>query len=458
MKTSLPHSVRNKSQAVHAAILDPTVCAGTRRVASLRDAERPTRRCDAERRNEGQPPLTGGFGLPPSAVGLPYAAFRLCLVLLLIPCLAAAARAQSSALPAALERPTNTRPEERAELRRELERHAQALEEQSAVVKIVAKLVGPSVVHIETDVPPDADAPDGRGRHLEEVGSGVIIERKDHYYVLTSRHVIRSAASTAIRIYLADGRLLHPKKVWEDPDTDVAVMAVSAPDLVAAPLGDSDRMEIGDFVLAVGSPFGLSNSITFGIISAKGRRDLRLNDATVRFQDFLQTDAAINPGNSGGPLVNLRGEIIGINDAIASRTGKNEGIGFAIPSNMFMIVGRQLIETGKVAHAFLGVNLNSKFGPAMASELGLPRPIGAHVTSVTPNSPAEAAKLQVGDVLLEFNHTPIENDAHLVNLVSLTPVGTTVPLLIFRDRKTMTVMVEVGDRSKFERPQPISGE
>ena len=131
-------------------------------------------------------------------------------------------------------------------------------------------------------------------------------------------------------------------------------------------------------------------------------------------------------------------------------TGINEGIGFAIPINMFMVVGRQLIETGKMTSAFLGVNLNSKFGPATAAELGLPRPIGAHVTSITPNSPAVAAKLQVGDVILEFNHTPVEDDAHLVNLVSLTPIGKTVPLLIFRDRKTMTVMVEVGDRSKFE--------
>ena len=227
-------------------------------------------------------------------------------------------------------------------------------------------------------------------------------------------------------------------------------MAVTAADLVAAPIGHSDRLEIGDFVLAVGSPFGLTNSVTFGIISAKGRRDLRLNEAVVKFQDFLQTDAAINPGNSGGPLVNLHGEVIGINTAIASKTGHNEGIGFAIPIDMFMFVGQQLIETGKVTRAFLGVNLNARFGPAMAAELGLPRPMGAHVTSVMPRSPAVAADLQAGDVILEFNHTPVEDDEHLVNLVSMTPVGKTVPLLVFRDRKAFTVMVEVGDRSKFE--------
>ena len=154
------------------------------------------------------------------------------------------------------------------------------------------------------------------------------------------------------------------------------MLAVSAPDLTAAPVGDSDRMQIGDFVLAVGSPFGLSHSVTFGIISAKGRRKLALGDAnTIRFQDFLQTDAAINPGNSGGPLVNLHGEVIGINTAIASDTGVNEGVGFSIPANMFMAVARQLIATGTVTRAFLGVNLDWKFGPAMAAELGLPRPV-----------------------------------------------------------------------------------
>jgi serine protease Do len=208
-------------------------------------------------------------------------------------------------------------------------------------------------------------------------------------------------------------------------------------------------MEIGDFVLSVGSPYGLSNSVSFGIISAKGRRDLRLGNATIPYQDFLQTDASINPGSSGGPLVNLRGEIIGVNSAIATKTGHDEGIGFAIPINLFMNVGNQLIETGKVARAFLGVKLNSRFGPAMAAELGLPRPIGAHVIGITPNSPAEAARLQVGDVILEFNHTAVEDDVHLVNLVSLTQIGKKVSLLVFRDRKPLTLTVEVNDRSKF---------
>jgi serine protease Do len=366
---------------------------------------------------------------------------------------AAFAQAPGPTLPASLERPAAAAAEERAELRRELRRNAEMLDAQATVVKIVAKLVGPAVVHVEADLPPDANSQRGRSRRVEEAGSGVIIELNDKQFVLTNRHVIRGTAPESIRIYLADGRRIHPMKdrVFEDEETDVAVMQISAPDIVTAPLGDSDRVQIGDFVLAMGSPFGLSHSVTFGIISAKGRRVLPLGEAKIRFKDFLQTDAAINPGNSGGPLVNLKGEIIGINTAIASNSGGNEGIGFAIPVNMFMIVARQLIETGKVKRGFLGITWNENFGPAMAAELGLPRPMGTRVTGVAPDSPAEAAKLQVGDVILEFDHTAIEDGAHLSNLVSLTEVGKTVPLVIFRNRKPMTVTVGVGDAANFNK-------
>jgi serine protease Do len=202
-------------------------------------------------------------------------------------------------------------------------------------------------------------------------------------------------------------------------------------------------------VLAVGSPFGLRHSVSFGIVSAKGRRDLRLGDANVPFQDFIQTDAAIHPGNSGGPLVNLRGEVIGINTAIASKTGHNEGVGFAIPSNMLMIVARQLIDKGKVTRAFLGVNLSSKFGPAAAAEAGLPTLMGAQINGITKGSPAEIAKLKVGDVIVEYNGVRVDDDAHLVNMVALTEIGAKAKLLVFRDKKTLALEIEVADRSKF---------
>ncbi len=351
-------------------------------------------------------------------------------------------------LPAALEHNGRLRPEERVELQHELNRCAKSLEAQAAVVRTVAKLIDPAVVHVEADVPPESSLEYGRGRQVEEAGSGVIIQRKADFYVLTNRHVIRDAKPSAIKIGLADGRLIHPTKVLEDTESDVAVLAVSALDLVPASLGDSDRLEIGDFVLAVGSPFGLSHSVTYGIISAKGRRDLKLSEK-LPFQDFLQTDAAINPGNSGGPLVNLRGEVIGINTAIASNSGGNEGIGFAIPINMFMVFARQLIDTGKVTRAFLGVRLDGGYDQSVAAKLGLPRPMGALVSGITPNSPAEGARLQKDDVILEFNHQPVEDDAHLTNLVSLTEVGKRVTLLVFRSRRPISVTVAVGERSKF---------
>ena len=351
--------------------------------------------------------------------------------------------------PTALDRAGPISAEKRAALKRTLEQNAPVLEAQAAVVKAVAKLVGPTVVHIEADVPQQT-LQYSHNRYTEESGSGVIIEWKGKYYVLTNRHVVREAPPDAIRITLADGRQLHPLRVLNDSEADVAVLAIESPDLIAAPLGDSDRMEIGDFVLAVGSPFGLNHSVTFGIISAKGRRSLQLGDVNLPFQDFLQTDAAINPGNSGGPLCNLRGEIIGINTAIASNSGGSEGIGFSIPINMFMSNGRQLIESGKVVRAFLGVSLDSKFGPAMAAELGLRGPMGARITAITKGSPAEAAQLRVGDVVLEINGTRVEDDAHLINLVSLIEVGKKVSLLVYRDGKTQVTSVQVGDRSRFE--------
>ena len=174
-------------------------------------------------------------------------------------------------------------------------------------------------------------------------------------YVLTNRHVIKHATLDNIHIRLASGQEVFPIRVWADLETDVAVMAVDSPNVVPARLGDSGNVEIGDFVLAVGSPFGLSHSVTYGIISAKGRRDLQLGVEGVRYQDFFQTDAAINPGNSGGPLLNLRGEVIGINTAIASSSGGNEGIGFTIPINIAMFVAKQLIDQGSVVRAMLGV-------------------------------------------------------------------------------------------------------
>jgi serine protease Do len=354
-----------------------------------------------------------------------------------------AALAQS-AIQAAVERRGPVSPEKRAKLYELLRSQAEILEAQAAVVKTVAKLIGPTVVHVEADVTPRAALQYGRGYQVEEAGSGVVIRLGNDHFVLTNRHVISGATNDKIDINLADGRLIHPKKVWHDAKTDVAVIAVDAPDLVAAPVGDSDTMEIGDFVLAVGSPFGLSYSATYGMISAKRRRGLKLGKSDVPLQSFIQTDTAINPGNSGGPLVNLRGEVIAINTAIASNSGGSEGIGFAIPINMFMNVARQLIEHGEVGRAYLGVTLDRDFGPNDAARLGLPLSLGAKISEVKPNSPAAAAKLLKGDIILQVGNVLIEDDGHLVDSIHLIEVGTEVSLVVFRDRRQLQVSVTVG--------------
>jgi serine protease Do len=341
-----------------------------------------------------------------------------------------------------------TAAESREQLYAELAADVEALERQGNIVKRVVQLVQPTVVHIEAKHQ-EGDERFAR-RTVEEAGSGIIIASGGKHYILTNRHVIKGSAAEAIKIKLADGRTVYPRKIWEDPETDVACLAVEVKGLVPARLGDSRLVDIGDFVLAVGSPFGLSHSVSYGIISAKGRRDLELGDDGVRYQDFLQTDAAINPGNSGGPLLNLRGEVIGINTAIASASGGHEGIGFSIPINMAISVVKQLLDKGTVTHAYLGVKLDSRFDADQAIRAGLPRGEGARVNAITPKSPAEVAKLKVGDVILAIDGTRIDDDTHLINLVSLTPVGSEVELRVLRGTDILAVKVKVGNRAEIE--------
>ncbi|HEY1784305.1 MAG TPA: trypsin-like peptidase domain-containing protein, partial [Pirellulales bacterium] len=220
------------------------------------------------------------------------------------------------------------------------------------------------------------------------------------------------------------------------------IMSVSAPNLVASRLGNSDDIEIGDFVLAVGSPFGLSHSVTFGIVSAESRRDLELG-SDVKYQDFLQTDAAINPGNSGGPLINLRGEVIGMNTAIASSSGGNEGIGFTIPINMVKVISQQLVKEGHVVRGRLGIQLDGKFS-STTTQVGVQLPRGARISAVQPGTPAAAAKLEVGDTILKFDGVPVENNQHLHDMVSLTEVGRNVPVTVSRGGQVLNLFVRVG--------------
>lgn len=322
-----------------------------------------------------------------------------------------------------------------------LSRDVEALDREFGLIKRVVKLVTPAVVHIEASL-----LPRYRGMlDVEEAGSGVIVEFDGKYYVLTNRHVIRHSSKELIGIHLTDGRVLQPERTWEDKETDVAVLAIDEPNLVAARMGDSDALEIGDFVLAIGSPFGLSQSVTRGIVSAKGRHNLDLGDGELRWQNFIQTDAAINPGNSGGPLVNLRGEVVGLNTAIASSSGGNEGIGFSIPINIASRVGRQLVDNNRVALGFLGVKLDGRFDEKQAKSLGLERLVGTRITDVEPDSPAERAALKVNDVILQYNGVRVERDTHLIGMVKLTEIGERVPIVVLRDGHPLSMFVEIGD-------------
>jgi serine protease Do len=321
----------------------------------------------------------------------------------------------------------------------QLAEEVQALDAQLGIFKRVVRLVSASVIHIEA-----SPLPQYRLRsNSEEAGSAVLVRYQGADYALTNRHVIKHSDEKLISLELADGRQLHPKKIWSDRETDVAVMLVDAPNLVPARIGNSDDMEIGDMVLAFGSPFNLQRSVTRGIISAKGRSNLDLGEGEVLYQNFLQTDAAINPGNSGGPLVNLRGEVIGMNTAIASNSGGNEGIGFSIPINVAVRIMRQLIDNGEVERGFLGVALDRSFDVASAQRVGLTRLTGARVTNITVGSPASFADIKVDDIILRFDGMLIDNDEHLINLVKRTEIGRRIPVELFRNGQLTTTHVDI---------------
>ncbi len=336
-------------------------------------------------------------------------------------------------------RPEPTNSVSRDTLYAQIAQEVDILERQQTLLRRVVRLVAPTVVHIEAiKEEPSSEKNTGRNREpkkIEEAGSGVLVSIRQSIVILTNRHVIHGAELQSIRVETSDGALLLPKKVLEDPSTDIAVIEIDQMPLPDARISDSRILEIGDFVFAVGSPFGLNHSVSYGIVSAKGRRNLELGSKAIVFQDFIQTDAAINPGNSGGPLMNMRGEVVGINTAIASNSGGNEGIGFAIPINIAMNVATQLVERGEVQRSYLGVSVERAFNANVNNEAGAPPPKGAFVKVIKPNSPAAKAGLLYGDVILEFDGTQVDNDEHLVQLVGLTNQNDPVDVIVLRERQ-----------------------
>jgi len=274
-----------------------------------------------------------------------------------------------------------------------------------------------------------------RQRRTRSLGSGVIIDSESGY-VVTNHHVIENADQ--IRVRLDDGRSFEAKVVGADPEADVAVIQIPAKGLKAINIGDSDTLRVGDFVVAIGNPFGLSQTATFGIVSALGRSGLGIED----YEDFIQTDASINMGNSGGALVNLRGELIGVNTAILARGGGNVGIGFAIPVNMVVSLTAQIIEFGEVRRGRLGVHIQD-LTPELAQAFGVEAGSGALISKVMPDSAAKAADLREGDVITMVNGRAIKGATELQNVIGLARADEEIELTYIRDRKSFNKKIRI---------------
>lgn len=315
----------------------------------------------------------------------------------------------------------------------------------------IAARTAPAVVTIETE----GDQATFRGFHpfLDRgtpredfalgAGSGFII--RDDGHILSNNHVIEKAKT--IKIHLHDGRIFEARLIGRDPATDLSLLKIDTPDkLPTVPLGDSDALQIGEWVVAIGNPMGLSHTVTVGIVSAKGRREVRPDDG-LRYADFIQTDASINPGNSGGPLFNLQGEVIGINTAINAHA---QGIGFSVPINMVKTVLPALKTRGLVERSWLGIQI----GPvtaAHAKDAGLDRPQGALVSGVVRQGPAELAGLRAGDVILRFGDRPIERHDDLPWIASNAGIGETINLAIRREGHERKLTVTLGRMPGLER-------
>ena len=284
------------------------------------------------------------------------------------------------------------------------------------------------------DVPPDSGP---RDRPFQSAGSGVIFDAKTGY-IVTNAHVVENA--NEITVTLQDGRDLKAEIVGSDEPSDVAVLKVKPDGLTQIVLGDSSKVEVGDFAVAIGNPFGLAHTVTSGIISGLSRSGINPDG----YEDFIQTDASINPGNSGGALVNLRGELIGINTAILSRSGGNIGIGFAIPVNMAHSVMDQLIKYGSVKRGLLGVSMYT-VTPDLAKSLGLKNSEGALVSQVVDGSPAEKAGIRTGDVITSVNGQAVKSNGELRNAIGLLRVGDKVEVGLLRDGKPLRVTAVISD-------------
>ncbi|WP_207477600.1 Do family serine endopeptidase [Arenibaculum pallidiluteum] len=282
-----------------------------------------------------------------------------------------------------------------------------------------------------------------RQRETRSSGSGVIVDAR-RGFVLTNNHVVENA--DAIEVTTKDNRRFQAQLVGRDPGTDIAVLRIQGANLTAVPLGDSDRIEVGDYVVAIGNPFGLGQTVTSGIISALGRSGIEVEG----YEDFIQTDASINPGNSGGALVDLRGRLIGINTAILAPSGGNVGIGFAVPVNMARAVMEQIVEYGEVRRGRIGVAIQD-LTPDLAEAAGVSLMEGAVIGGVEPGSPAERAGLRSGDIVLAIDGTPVRSATQVRNRVGLKRVGESVAMTVERGGSRREIAVRIQEAPRAAR-------
>jgi serine protease DegQ len=289
------------------------------------------------------------------------------------------------------------------------------------------------------------DRLDSRPRQVSNLGSGVIVSPNG--YVLTNHHVV--AAADEIQIALADGRTLPARVVGADPETDLAVLKIEADHLPAITFAQADSLKVGDWVLAVGNPFGVGQTVTAGIVSALGRTHLGINT----FENFIQTDAAINPGNSGGALVDAAGNLVGVNSAIYSRTGGSQGIGFAIPVSIARLVMEQIIKSGSVTRGWVGIEVQD-LTPELAESFALKNVEGALIAGVLKGGPADAGGIRPGDILIAVNNRTVSDSASLLNLIAALNPGEKAQLKVARKQQSMTLSVQVGRRPMQQAQAP----
>jgi S1-C subfamily serine protease len=310
----------------------------------------------------------------------------------------------------------------------------------------VLKKITPAVVHIETRgrIAPDPKSRRRDSRDVYSVGSGVVYDAQ-RGFIVTNNHVLENAND--ITVTLTDGRKLKAKRVGGDPDFDLAVMSVPAEKLTAIPFGDSRQLEVGDFVLAIGYPANIGQSVTSGIVSGLHRSNIGIEE----FENFIQTDAAIYPGNSGGALVSLQGDLVGINTAFIGATSSNPGMGFAIPVNMARIVAAQIVEAGEIRRGSLGITVDD-LTPDMIRELKMSPPQGcAVIVKVDPRSPGARAGLKSGDIVTEIGIRPVRDATFLRTLLALLLVGDVAEFAVLRDGKPLKIQATVAERDQSAR-------